>query len=170
MLEAFCRHIDRVNERVGRAVSFLFIALTIIVGMEVVLRYCFNSPTIWAWDVNLMLGAVIILLGGGYAHLQRGHVVVDIFVTRLSPRVRAILDLVTSSLFFLGAGTLFWLAAGEAKASVEVKETWLSPWEPPLYPLKLIFAIAVLLLLLQGVVKFIRDIRIAGGARSESTS
>ena len=170
MIEALCRHIDGVNARVGRAISFLFIALTIIVVMEVVLRYCFNSPTIWAWDINIQIAAFVIALGAGYALLHHDHVIVDVIVGHFPPRVRAIIDMLTALIFFFGVGMLLYLAIGEAKISIVTGEKLTSLLEPPLGPIRALIAFGILLLLLQGLAKFIRDLMIALGKGREETA
>ena len=168
MVEAFCRAIDKTNEWAGRGVSLAFIPLVLLVTIEVISRYIFNSPTIWSWDVNIQLSAGLIAIGGGYALLNNHHVIVDIVVARFSSRVRAVIDIVTSVIFFAGVGTLLWLAIGEAKTSVETGEKFSSLLEPVLGPIRIAVAIGILLMLLQGVAKLLRDFQIATGARKES--
>ena len=80
--------IDKVNERVGTVVAFGLIVMMFIMLYEVVARYVFDSPTIWAWDVNGLLFSAVLVLGGGYVLLHRGHVRLDILFERLSPRGR----------------------------------------------------------------------------------
>ena len=162
-ISAFCRYVNTANEWVGRVFSMLFIPLVFIVMIEVVLRYFFNKPTIWGWDTNIMLTATIASMGAGYALLYKRHVIVDILVGRFSPRVRAIIDLVTSPFFFLPIGLLLWVAIVRAERSVLGKELYSTLWEPPLYPLRILIAIGFFLFLMQGIVKFIRDIRIVTG-------
>jgi len=88
----------------------------------VVLRYIFNSPTIWAFEVSNFLFGGIIILGGGYLLLHKGHVSVDIIYNRLSVRGKAILDLCTAPLFFLFVGVLMW-------QGIDMFWTSLSRWE-----------------------------------------
>lgn len=162
-INAFCRYVDKVNEWVGRVFSMLFIPLVFIVMIEVVARYFINKPTIWGWDTNVMITATIASMGAGYALLYKRHVIVDILVGHFSPRVRAIIDLVTSGFFFFPIGLLFWVALTRAERSILGRELYSTLWEPPLYPLRVLMAIGFFLLLMQGIVKFIHDIRIASG-------
>lgn len=159
--KAFCHCIDIVNEWAAKLISLLIIPIVLVTTIEVILRYVFNMPSIWAWDVNIHLMAVIIFIGAGYTLLYRGHIIVDVVVGRFSPRVRAIMDLVTSGFFFLGIGVLLWRAILKAAISIEIKEQLISVWGPPLYPLRVVIAVGILLLLLQGIVKFIRALVIA---------
>lgn len=153
--------VDLINEWVGRVVSFLIIPMTLVAVIEVILRYVFNRPTIWAWDVNMMLLGAFTVLTGGYVLLKEGHVSMDVFVSRLSPRVRAVIALITSLLFFFSIGLLVWQGGLEARESLLIGEKVNSVWGPPLYPLKILWPIGAFLLLLQGVATFIRDLNTA---------
>jgi len=74
------------------------------------MRYFFNRPTIWVWEMNGFLLCVFVALGGGYTLLVRGHVRVDIVYDYLSTRSKAIMDLLTSFFIFLFLGILLWQA------------------------------------------------------------
>lgn len=158
MAKAFCRRIDSCNEWTGKIVCWLIIPLTFIVVYDVILRYVFNRPTVWAWDINIQLLGALVILGGGYVLLHNGHIGVDVLVVRLSPRKRAMVDLVTSLFFFFGVGVLLWKASLDAWSSLQIRELYTSFFQPPIYPLKIVVVIGVLLLLLQGIAKFMRDL------------
>lgn len=159
MLEKFCRTVDSVNEWTGRISAWLIIPLSLIVGYDVGLRYLFNKPTVWAWDINVQLLGAMAVLGGGYVLLHNGHIGVDVLVTGLSKRRRAIVELATSVFFFLGSGMLVYTSVVAALYSVRTREVDASYFAPPMYPLKVVLAVGFFLLFLQGVVKFIRDTR-----------
>jgi TRAP-type mannitol/chloroaromatic compound transport system permease small subunit len=148
--------IDVINEWVGRVVSFLIVAMTVITVIEVILRYVFNRPTLWAWDINTMILGAFTVLTGGYVLLKEGHVAMDVIVLKLSLRIRAIIALVTSLLFFLSITLFVWQSGIAAWESFVMREQLNSNWNPPIYPLKLLWPIGAFLLLLQGVAKFIR--------------
>jgi TRAP-type mannitol/chloroaromatic compound transport system permease small subunit len=156
--KGFADRIDIISERVGYVVSFLILPMTLISVIEVILRYVFNRPTIWAWDVNMMLLGGLTVMAGGYALLKEGHVAMDAFVSRMSPRGRAVTAVITSLLFFFGIGILAWQSGVAAWDSFLMREEVNSVWRPPLYPLKMLWPIGVLLLLLQGVAGFIRNL------------
>lgn len=158
--------IDILNEWVGRVLSLLIIPMTLIAVIEVILRYVFNRPTIWAWDINMMLLGAFSILAGGYVLLKQGHVTMDVVVTRLSPRVRAVIALITSLLFFYCMGLLLWQSGLAAQESIMIREEINSVWGPPIYPLKILWPIGVFLLLLQGVAAFIRDLKTARSKRA----
>lgn len=160
-MESFCRIVDTINEWAGKAVGMLFIPLILIMTLEVVLRYFFNMPTIWVWDVSIQLMAAIATLGAGYTLLKKGHVIVDVLVDHFGPRTRARINLLTYLVFFISFCSLLYISAIKAKTSVITKELYTSIWQPPLYPLRVAVVIGLLLLLLQGIANYIRDISLA---------
>ena len=159
--EAFCHRVDKINEQVGKYTSFLMAPLVFIVVADVLLRYIFAKPIIWAWDVNIQLLGTLTILGGGYAHISNGHVSVDVITSMLSARGRAIIDVVTSAFFFLGIGVMLWQTAVAAWASLLSREAYTSIFMTPIYPFKMLMIVGVFLLLLQGIAKFIRDLAVA---------
>ena len=154
------RFADTVNKWIGRTVSFLLLPITFITSFEVFMRYIVRSPTIWAWDLNIQLSATVILLGGGYTLMEKGHVAVDILVINMSPKRRALLDLITSPFFFFGFLILLWYGWEVGWTSFQAREAMPTVWAPPYYPIKLLIPIGALLLLIQGVAKFIRDLHL----------
>ncbi len=156
--EAFCRGVDAVNTWVAKAVQWLCLPLVIIVTIEVIARYVFNSPTIWSWDISIQLMALLATLGSGYGLLQGSHVRVDILISRFSRRVNLIVDLIMSTIFFFGIGLLLRWFGEDAVHSVAIRQPWESLFRPPIYPLKVLMLIGIGLLLLQGLAKFIRDL------------
>jgi TRAP-type mannitol/chloroaromatic compound transport system permease small subunit len=159
-LEKVLTYIDLVSEWTGKATSYLVLVLTGTVTYEVVCRYAFNAPTIWAQESSTYLYGAFFMLGGAYVLLHDGHVRVDIFYSRLSQRGKAIVDLITFPVFFfLFVGILVWEGGKMAIWSWSIWEHTQSPWSPPIYPLKTVIPVASLLLFLQGLARYIRDIR-----------
>ncbi len=154
----FIRIIDRVNDVIGEAVSYLVVPLTLIVVFEVMMRYAFNSPTLWAWDVNMYLGGLLTIMGAAYVHLYKGHVTVDFLLEKWSPRKRALLDMILSPLIILPLVVLFWLGWEAAWKSFHFNEKFTSLWEPPIWPLRMAIPVGAILFLLQAISKFLNDL------------
>lgn len=157
----FVRLVDSINEWVGKFTSYLVLFMIAIIIYEIFVRYFLDRPTIWVHEKSSFIFGVSIMLGGGYALLYRAHVNMDIIYNRFSPRGKAILDLITSVLFFSFALVLVWMGGEFALNSLKVLETSSTTWDPPIYPIKLTIPIGGGLLLLQGLSKFIRDLSIA---------
>lgn len=150
--------IDAISEWTGKVVSFLIIALAFLVGFEVVMRYVFQSPTLWAGELSIMIFGTFIIIGGAYTLRQNGHVNMDILHSRFPVRIRALVDIITSFLAFSFAIALLWKGGQSALKSIKALEHASTLWAPPLYPFRTMLPIGAFLLLLQLLAKLIRDI------------
>src|ERR671911_533557 len=99
-LLAITAKIDRFTDAVGVAVAWLNIPLVLAVTYEVVLRYAFNTPTIWSFDVTYMLYAAIFMLGAAYALHKGAHIRTDFFFEKWSIRTKGAIDSVAYLVFF----------------------------------------------------------------------
>lgn len=149
--------IDLLSEWIGKASAFLVLALSFVIGYEVVARYLFNRPTIWAHELSAMVFGAYIVLGGAYLLSAGRHVNMDLIYGILSPRKKALIDIITFWFFALFCVALVWKGGDTAWHSIMVREQARTTWSPPLYPIRLVLPIGAFLLLLQGVAKFIRD-------------
>jgi TRAP-type mannitol/chloroaromatic compound transport system permease small subunit len=153
--------IDVLNEKIGLYCSYLILPLIGVVVWEVMMRYGFNAPTSWAFELTVFLYGVHYSMALCYAHKSDTHVSIDVFESRLSPKPRAILRIITNTVFFLPAmGLLSYSTSRLALTAWQEWEHASSSWAPALYPYKTIMAIGFILFFLQGVAKMIQDIRL----------
>jgi TRAP-type mannitol/chloroaromatic compound transport system permease small subunit len=151
--------IDTLSEWSGRIFAWLIIPLVAGLTYEVLARYLFNAPTIWAYDLSYMLYGAHFMLGAGYTLLKGGHIRTDIFYQSWSPRTQGKVDaLLYLLLFFPGMIFFFWMGGQEFWQAWSIGErSDASPWRPILYPLKATLPLGALLLLVQGVSEFIKS-------------
>ena len=95
--------IDRCNEAVGRALSWLVLALTLLVAYDVAMRYFFQSGSIAIQELEWHLFSLIFLLGAAYTLKHDAHVRLDLFYRSrfMSDRRRAWVNLACSLLFLI---------------------------------------------------------------------
>jgi TRAP-type mannitol/chloroaromatic compound transport system permease small subunit len=170
MSKKFLKAVDSTNEWVGKITAFLILIMVFEVVIGVIARYVFNNPFMWSQEVACFIAAVFTLLGGGYALLHKAHVRVDFVFNRLPIKWKARADLFTSLLFFFFAILIIWEGADMAWNSIQVKEHLAGAWHGPIYPFKIFVPIAGILLLLQGIAKFIRDLTTAKTGKVEEGS
>jgi TRAP-type mannitol/chloroaromatic compound transport system permease small subunit len=163
--------IEGTNRWVGRVVAFLILPLLVITLYGVVMRYVFKAPPDWGTQVLLLLFTPMAILPAGYVLSTDSHIKLDLLYVRFSPRGKAISDMVT----YLGA--LFYaviLSIAMIKDSVASTLTGQSyvveSFKGPIYPKKIVFAVAFILLLLEIIVVFFRKARfVAKGTKEETT-
>ncbi|MDD4859643.1 MAG: TRAP transporter small permease subunit [Dehalococcoidales bacterium] len=159
-LKKFATMIDNISEKTGIIGALLVIPLMLIVFVDVVLRYIFNSPLVWAWDINVQLSGLVVILGMSYTLRYGGHIIIDVFVMKLSPRGRAIMDICTSPLFFAAIAGLTWRAVLSAVNAIVTGERYSSFFRPPLAPFRILMVFGLALLFCQGLSKFIKDVSV----------
>lgn len=158
----FLEHIiDSISERSGRIISYGAVLIMVIILWEIVARYAFNRPTVWAHELSQFIFGAFFMLAGAYALRHRAHVSMDMLYARQSVRTRAIMDVAASVLFFLFCGVLLWQGVILAWRALEIWERTYSAWAPPIFPVKLMIPIGAFLILLQGWVDLMRNIRIS---------
>jgi TRAP-type mannitol/chloroaromatic compound transport system permease small subunit len=159
-MQQVARFIDALNEFFGLYNSYLVLPLIGVISFEVLMRYGFNTPTTWAFEMTVFLYGVHFMLALGHAHKHNGHVAIDVFESRLSPRPRTILRIIANLVLFLPTiGLLSIWSVIYAKTSWGMLERASSSWGPSIYPYKALMALGFVLFFLQGVSKLIHDIR-----------
>lgn len=66
--------IDRIFIRLGHFVSILFLIVVCISFFEVIMRYAFNSPTIWVHETTSFLVSLALLFGGISCYAAERHI------------------------------------------------------------------------------------------------
>ena len=137
----------------GRAVSWLALAMVLVTGAIVLLRYAFDVGWIWLQETVTWMHAAVFLLAAGYTLSKDEHVRVDVFYRQMSARRRALVD--TLGVLFLLLPTCGWIvfSAWEYVASSwAVMESSLETGGMPgLYLLKTLIVLTPLLLALEGL-------------------
>ena len=112
----------------------------------------------WVYDMSIFMLGYCGLLSGGYVLKHKAHINVDIIYARLSPRWKAILDVLSGLVIFFMVILVIiygWEAAMESIASHEATGT---EWGPPVGHLKLMAAVGGFLLLIQAIANWIRSL------------
>ncbi|WP_135074952.1 TRAP transporter small permease [Terasakiella sp. SH-1] len=74
--------------------SFLLVFMTLLVFIEVVLRFGFNTGIHWAQEVTLHASAWFVLFGASYGVKVGAHIGVDAVIRLLTPKVKRIVSIV----------------------------------------------------------------------------
>ncbi|HWB45334.1 MAG TPA: TRAP transporter small permease subunit [Hyphomicrobiaceae bacterium] len=151
---------DGISLWSGRIVAWLIVPMVLSLAWEVVARYFFNAPTIWAYDMTYMLYGSFFMLGSAYTLMRAGHIRTDSLYAQWPVRWQGLVDIICYVIFFfppliaLLAVTwdYFWVSYLRGERVVS------SPWMPVIYPLKFVMPVTCVLLLLQGIAELLRSI------------
>jgi len=125
---------------------------------EVVARYFFHAPTVWAFDIASMCCGVLFVLGAAWVLHENAHVRVDFLSSRLPKTWQRGIE---AALYLLALGPVFggiaWAAMRRAwRAFVTQEVEMVSPWGPVMWPFFTLVALGLVLLTLQIVVQGVR--------------
>jgi TRAP-type mannitol/chloroaromatic compound transport system permease small subunit len=161
IMNLFLRIIDGISVWTGKLISWVVLIVVVFVIYEIIMRHFFHLPTLWVSESMVFGCGVTYVLGAAWALKENRHVRIDLVYGRLNPRQRAVMDAVTFAFFALYLSVFLWATTKYAWRSVLLGETSGSPWNPPVYPIKVALAVGVTLLILQGIAKFVRDLHFA---------
>lgn len=145
--------LGRAIDALGLPVAVLFLLSAAIILYEVVMRYAFNAPTIWAHETTTFLSAVGFIYGGAYCLARDKHIRVVLIYDAVSPRMRRILDIVISlvglvSACFLAyaAWTVVQRAIFEPSGGFRMERSG-SAWNPPFPAILKVFLFVILVVI-----------------------
>jgi len=92
--------IDSISEWTGKTGQWLSVSLVLVVTYEVIMRYVFNKPSLWPFDMACMMGLTLYVLAFAYVLRHKAHVRVDVFYTHLPSRGKAIIDILGALILF----------------------------------------------------------------------
>lgn len=172
-MKKLIRLIDTLNESLGRWISWLALTMVLVMGLIVVLRYAFQIGSISLQESVMYLNALIFTFGAAYTLKQQGHVRVDVFYNRLSPRARGVVDLLGTGIFLtLTAGFIIWASWDYVAVSWRIREgSAESSGLPFVYLLKTSLLVLPLLLIIQGIAEALKSMQqILGAAVADDAS
>ncbi|MGA0593810.1 TRAP transporter small permease [Enterovirga sp. CN4-39] len=106
VLEAALRLVERVATTIAAVIMF---AIMVIVGADVFMRYVFNSPFGWAYDlISLYLMAAVFFLVLSHTYVVGGHVSVDILQQKLPAKPFRVTEIVTTGVSFVVFVLIAW--------------------------------------------------------------
>lgn len=154
----FIKPVEAIVRYAGYLSACLIPILAVLIVYEVIMRYAFNAPTKWAFEVSYMLMGSSLMLAIAFCSQLRRHIRVDFLYDNVSDKKKALID---------GAGYIFFLLPMVIWCSWGLWEYFLeaykvneqsgeSAWNPIIWPFKFTFAFGFYLFSLQTVVETVK--------------
>ncbi|WP_428688379.1 TRAP transporter small permease subunit [Roseibium sp.] len=167
-MEKLAGALERINSVIGNTLCWAALLMLLLQFVIVLLRYVYGFSFIFLDEGVLYFHASLFMLGAGYTFLVNAHVRVDIFYAKSSHRSQAWIDLF-GHLFLLAPAlvVLLWFSWPYVRGSWAILEGPISVGGiPASFLLKSLIPAYCVLLLLQGVAAFIRDVQKLKGANA----
>ena len=164
-VKIFVRSVDATNKVVGTFAMYLVFAMIGLLLYEPISRTLFDKPLIWSMEVSQFTMAAYWLLGGGYSMMLKGHVRMDLLYGRWSAKKQATVDVFTGLFLIFYLVFLLLGAYSSIEYAVMYGQKNRTAWAPYMAPIKIIMGIGVLLMLLQAIATFFKDLAKARGEK-----
>ncbi len=146
---------EKISTWAARSVNGIGVtALTfmmLLTAVDVCLRYLFDSPVTGSYELNEFMMAVVVAFGLAYTAVHKGHINVDLLLTRIGPRSQAVINTITDLLgvgFFALMTWRCFIYAGKMRLDGYTSQSLGIPIYPFVYVVALGCAILVLVLLI----------------------
>jgi TRAP-type mannitol/chloroaromatic compound transport system permease small subunit len=166
-LSYFAERLRYINRYVGRAIAWLTFMMVIVTSIVVIERYWFSTGSIRLQESVSFMHAAVFMLAAAYTLAVNGHVRVDIFYSRMSPKKRALVDLLGTLILLLPFCIfLIWTSWDYVTTSWAIQESSRETGGLPFpFPAirKSFIPIAALLLILQGLAMVLESVQVLRG-------
>ena len=150
--------IERLIDLVGRATSWLALAIVLLMATNVVLRYLFSYGSVWAQELEWHLLTPLIMFAVAYAYLKGDLVRVDVLYTNFTARNKALVNLVSAVLCLAIAVITFYFSVKYVEQSYSIMEQSADPGGlTHRWVLKATIPLGFLLLALQSVAEMMKS-------------
>ena len=150
--------IDYISLKTGRATMYLVFVMMFILILSFVTRNIINIPLIWIIEMAQFVMTGYYLLGGGYSMLTDDHVRMDLIYSKLKDKTKALLDSLTSVFLVFYLVVLFYGSISSLTYTIETNQRLFTAWAPYVWPIKSVMTFGILLMLLQSIAIFFKDL------------
>ena len=158
IIKYYVKTIDFISLKTGRATMYLVFVMMFILILSFVTRNIINIPLIWIIEMAQFVMTGYYLLGGGYSMLTDDHVRMDLIYSKLKDKTKALLDSLTSVFLIFYLIVLLIGSISSLAYTLETNQRLFTAWAPYVWPIKSIMTFGILLMLLQSIAIFFKDI------------
>jgi TRAP-type mannitol/chloroaromatic compound transport system permease small subunit len=154
---AYVRFVDRLNYRVGRiSMYLLYVLMAILLWSSV--SNILRQNAIWTLEMAQFTMVAYYMLGGPYSLQLDSNVRMDLLYGQWSDRTKAWVDAFSIFALMFYLGVLLYGAVESTAYSLEYAERSPTAWRPYIAPVKIVMVVGILLMLLQAVSIFFKDV------------
>ena len=158
IIKYYVNIIDYISLKTGRATMYLVFVMMFILILSFVTRNIINIPLIWIIEMAQFVMTGYYLLGGGYSMLTDDHVRMDLIYSKLKDKTKALLDSLTSVFLIFYLVVLLIGSISSLSYTIETNQRLFTAWAPYVWPIKSIMTFGILLMLLQSIAIFFKDL------------
>lgn len=161
-IKSYVRVVDKVNHRIGRWTMLVIFVMVGVLFYSAISKTFFN-PSLWTYEFAQFLMVGYFLIGGAYSLQTDSHVRMDLLYGSWKPRTKNGWDAATSLVMIAYLVMLMYGAISSTYYAIEYGERSYSIWRPYMWPIKVVMCIGILLMILQAIAQFFKDLAAVRG-------
>lgn len=162
-IRSYVKFIDYWSTKFGRLAMLLIFVMIGVLLLGAVTRNILNIPLSWTVEMAQFTMTAYYILGGAYSMQLNDHVRMDLFYDRWSDRTKAKVDSFTSFFLVFYLVCLLIGSISSTMYAIEYDQRKFSQWNPSMIPIKVIMVFGIVLMLLQAISTFFKDLAKAKG-------
>ena len=163
VVRSYVRFMDRLADFIGEFAKYLIYLMILVLLFDVISDKAFNQVQNWTVETAQFTLAAFYFLAGPKTLKDDTHVRLDLIYAHLTERGRAIIDMITVWIVMFYLAVMLWGATSSLKYSWMTKQKLPSLWAPSLVPIKVLMVICIVLMILQCISIFFKDVAKAQG-------
>lgn len=161
-IKTYVRYVDKFNYVIGRMAMYMIFVMVGVLFYSSVTKTFFH-PALWTLEFAQFLMVSYFLLGGAYSMQIKGHVRMDLLYGDWSERTQSKWDVFTSIFLISYLLVLLYGSLSSTIYAFEYSERSYSSWRPYMWPVKTVMVLGIVMMLLQSVSQFFKDLAVARG-------
>lgn len=162
IIESYVYYVEKMSYWTGRfAMYLIFLLMGILLYSSI--SKTFFVPSVWTLEMAQFTMVAYYILGGPYAMQLDEHVRMDLMYANWSPKARAAIDSFTVLFLIFYLGMILYGGWASTEYALKYGERSYSAWAPYMAPLKILICLGVLLMLLQTIAVWFKDIAVVLG-------
>ena len=157
ILKTFVHIVDLINYKIGRVVMWGIFAMIGVLLYSSITK-TFFLPSLWTLETAQFMMVGYYMLGGAYSLQLNAHVRMDLLYGSLSERKKTWFDAVTILFMIFYLAILLYGGISSTSYALQYGERSYSSWRPYMAPVKIFMCIGILMMLLQAISCFIKDV------------
>jgi TRAP-type mannitol/chloroaromatic compound transport system permease small subunit len=163
LIRSYVRFMDRLADFIGSFAMYLIYVMIGVLLFDVVSDKAFGFVQNWTVETAQFTLAAFYFLAGPKTLKNDTHVRLDLIYANLSDRGKARIDMVTVWIVIFYLCVMLWGAVSSLQYSWATNQRLPSLWAPSLVPIKILMVICLVLMVLQCLAIFFKDVARARG-------
>ena len=158
VVEKYVQTMDRISEWVGVFAMYLIYVMIAVLLFDVVTDKVLGMTQNWVIEFAQFTLAAFYFMGGAKTLKDNDHVRMDLIYANLTERGKARVDAVTVFFLIFYLAILLWGSLSSLAYSWETDQRLPSLWAPSLVPIKVLMVACLVLMLMQSLALFLRNV------------